>query len=45
MEKNKKILIVEIVEDERSIRDALREKLTHEGFSVLEAKNGEEDPL
>ncbi len=36
---NKKILIVE---DELSLRNALRDKLTHEGFSVLEAKNGEE---
>jgi len=31
-----------IVEDEVSLRHALRDKLTHEGFSVSEAKNGAE---
>ncbi len=31
-----------IVEDEVSMLNALRDKLTHEGFSILEAKNGEE---
>lgn len=31
-----------IVEDESATRRALREKLTREGFSVLEAKNGKE---
>lgn len=36
---NKKILIVE---DELSLRGALRDKLIREGFNVLEAKNGEE---
>lgn len=36
----KKIILV--TEDETSLRDALREKLTGEGFIVLEAKNGEE---
>jgi len=36
---NKKILIVE---DELSLRNALRDKLTREEFAVLEAKNGEE---
>lgn len=36
---NKKILIVE---DETSLRGALREKLSLEGFTVLEAKNGKE---
>lgn len=36
---NKKILIVE---DEQDLREALTDKLTREGFSVLEAKNGEE---
>ena len=36
---SKKILIIE---DERSLREALRDKLTREGFSTLEAKNGEE---
>lgn len=31
-----------IVEDELSLSNAIREKLTHEGFVVLVAKNGEE---
>lgn len=31
-----------VVEDERSLRVALRDKLASEGFTVLEAKNGEE---
>jgi len=31
-----------IVEDETSLRHALRDKLTRENFAVLEAKNGEE---
>mgnify|MGYP001559852829 CR=1 FL=1 len=31
-----------IVEDELSLRNALCDKLTHEGFAVLEAKNGKE---
>ncbi len=35
----KKILIVE---DESSLRQALREKLGHEGYSVLEASDGVE---
>lgn len=35
----KKILIIE---DETSLRHALKEKLTHEGFFVLEGKNGVE---
>jgi two-component system response regulator MprA len=39
---NKKILVIEEVEDEASLRNALRDKFTLEGFSVLEAKNGEE---
>lgn len=39
MENQKKILIVE---DETSLRNALRDKLILEGFVVLEAKNGEE---
>ena len=39
MENKKKILIVE---DEISLLNALRDKLTHENFAVLEAKNGEE---
>lgn len=39
MENNKKILIVE---DERSLSQALVNKLTLEGFATLTAKNGEE---
>ncbi len=39
MEQKKKILIVE---DETSLRNALHDKLALEGFSSLEAKNGEE---
>jgi len=39
MENNKKILIVE---DERSLSQALVDKLTREGFATLTAKNGEE---
>ncbi len=42
MENKRKILIVEIVEDEVSLRHALHDKFVHEGFSTLEAKNGEE---
>lgn len=39
MENKKKILIVE---DEPSLRNALCDKLTLEGFAAIEAKNGEE---
>ncbi|MBI5221908.1 MAG: response regulator [Candidatus Magasanikbacteria bacterium] len=39
MENKKTILIVE---DEVSLLNALRDKLTREGFVTLEAKNGEE---
>lgn len=39
MSKANKILIVE---DETSLRGALRDKLCLEGFTVLEAKNGQE---
>lgn len=39
MEKKEKILIVE---DETPLRNVLRDKLVREGFTVLEAKNGEE---
>ncbi|MBI3633284.1 MAG: response regulator [Candidatus Vogelbacteria bacterium] len=39
---NKKILVVEEVEDEAGLRTALHEKLSDEGFSVLEARDGEE---
>ncbi len=42
----KKILIVdevvEIVEDDDSVRNALRDKLAHEGFAIIEAKDGQE---
>ena len=37
---NKKTILV--VEDEISLLNALRDKLTRENFAVLEAKNGEE---
>ncbi len=39
MENKKTILIVE---DERPLREALHDKFTQDGFSTLEAKNGEE---
>lgn len=39
MESKKKVLIVE---DEAPLRDVLRDKLAHENFAVLEAKDGEE---
>lgn len=39
---NKKILIIEEVEDEKSLRDVLHDKFVKEGFGVLEAKDGEE---
>jgi DNA-binding response OmpR family regulator len=42
LKNNKKILIVEVVEDESSLRNALKDKLEREGFIMLEAKNGEE---
>lgn len=37
-----KILVIEAVEDDTSLRNVLRDKLSLEGFSVLEAKDGEE---
>lgn len=40
MPDNKKTIL--IVEDELSLRNALRDKLSRENFAVLEAKNGEE---
>jgi DNA-binding response OmpR family regulator len=40
MTDNKKTVLV--VEDERSLRRALVDKFTHEGFNVLEAKDGSE---
>ncbi len=39
---NKKILVIEEVEDEKSLRDVLHDKFAHEGFGVLEARDGEE---
>ena len=38
----RKILIIEIVEDEYSQRKALSDKFKREGFMVFEAKDGEE---
>jgi two-component system response regulator ResD len=40
MTDNKKTVL--IVEDERSLRRALVDKFNHEGFNVLEAKDGSE---
>lgn len=37
---NKKIVL--ITEDEEALREALHDKLISEGFTVLEAKNGQE---
>ncbi len=42
MQNTKTILVVEVIEDEQSLLTALREKLAHEGFSFLGAKDGEE---
>ena len=39
---NKKILLIEVVEDETSQRKALADKFSMEGFSVFEAADGEE---
>ena len=39
MKKNKTILVVE---DEKPLRTALRDKFTREGFTVVEAKNGKD---
>ncbi len=39
---NKKILVVEEVEDDNVLRNVLHEKLKLEGFGVLEAKDGAE---
>ncbi len=39
---NKKMLVIEEVEDEKSLRDVLHDKFSLEGFNVLEAKDGEE---
>jgi DNA-binding response OmpR family regulator len=40
--KGRKLLVIESVEDDASLRKVLRDKFTLEGFSVLEATNGEE---
>ncbi len=40
--KNKKILVIEEVEDDLSLRNVLHDKFALEGFGVLEAKDGEE---
>ncbi|MFA6354847.1 MAG: response regulator [Candidatus Paceibacterota bacterium] len=40
MEKNRKIILV--TEDDKSLRGALDDKLISEGFTILEAKDGEE---
>jgi DNA-binding response OmpR family regulator len=42
METTKKKPVILIVDDESSLRHALADKLSFEGFSALEAKNGEE---
>src|SRR3989344_3013072 len=42
LKNNKKILVIEAVEDEISLRNALHEKFTAEGFRILEARDGEE---
>ncbi len=39
---NKKLLVIEEVEDETSLREVIRDKFSLEGFKVIEAKNGEE---
>ena len=41
MEKDLKKHTILVVEDEASLRDALVDKFSREGFSMLEAKNGE----
>ena len=38
----KKVLVIEEVEDDNSLRKVMHEKLSLEGFEVLEAKDGEE---
>lgn len=39
---NKKILVIEMVEDETSVMNVLHDKFAIEGFRILEAKNGKE---
>ena len=38
----KKILIIEIVEDDRSLLSVLTERFTHEGYNVISAQTGDE---
>ena len=42
MKKDKKKILLLLVEDEASVRHALSDKLKREGFEILEAKNGKE---
>jgi CheY-like chemotaxis protein len=42
LKNNKKILIIEIIEDDTFLRNVINEKLKLEGFDVLEARDGEE---
>ena len=39
---NQKVLVVEAVEDDTSLRNAIRDKLSLEGFRVIVARDGEE---
>ena len=39
---NKKVLVIEAVEDDPALRNVLRDKFTLEGFGVFEARDGEE---
>ena len=39
---DKKILVIEEVEDDATLRNVLHDKLSLEGFKILEAKNGRE---
>jgi CheY-like chemotaxis protein len=41
-QKDMRVLVVEEVEDDAVVRKVLHDKLSLEGFGVLEAKNGEE---
>jgi DNA-binding response OmpR family regulator len=42
MENKKKVLLVEIVEDEKSLKNVLHDKFEEEGFHVISAQNGEQ---
>ncbi|MFA5932062.1 MAG: response regulator [Candidatus Paceibacterota bacterium] len=39
---NKKVLVIEAIEDDAFLRNVINEKLKKEGFDVLEARDGEE---